>query len=262
MDDEQKKRLIPNEVALEYLLKYPFRYCVPVIIGIPGNQIENASATLVTFQGRELMITNSHVIETYRKLREANPEALFQIGTKPFTPESKLIDEDRDSDIAVLDRSGVSFDRDAIELPELESYVVTEWPPVPVSVGDIVILGGWPRSGREGGESGQDVTFDSYSIAATDVTDVFPDRFHCKLDRSQWKVFRGGAEDQGRLSERDFSGLSGSPVMRIARADGRNELRPTVVGFIMEYNPTMDKHVITSAENVRSDGSLWHNTRR
>lgn len=255
-----------RDIIVQYLLKFPLRYCVPVMIGMPGegteDTLENASATLVTFpRGEQRIITNWHVTETYRNLHSKEPQALFQIGEAPFDPASRTIDEDRNSDLSVLDAVGVTFNRFGIDIPKLESYQIAEWPPQEVLVGDWVIFGGWPAKHRERGSTWNEVTQDSYSLAATDVTDSFPDRFHCRFDRSGW-VTGAGSKKVERLQEKELSGLSGCPVLRVRHADGRDTIRPELVGFVMEYNPDLDKLVMTLGANIKSDSTLWHNTRR
>ncbi len=247
-----------KEVVTQYLIRYPLRYCTPVFIGVLTRDdqkvIANGTATLLRIGERAMIITDDHVVETYEKTLAEDSRVRFQIGAAPFDPLQHIIDRSKDKDLCTLDASAAQIDHQARDddtnMPPLEFYQVetAAWPPPLVEVQQTVILGGFPGALRR--QSGTDVTSESYSLAATPVTGVLPDYFTCNLDRSEWQTERG--RDDPNIQLRDWGGLSGAPIMY----DGHDTLRPRLVGFVMEYEPSYDQLKASHAALIRKDGTI------
>ena len=187
--------------------------------------------------------------------RESDSGVIFQIGLKPFDPFDRVIDEDKGRDLFIMDGEGVLLDESAIdELPPLSYYVAADdWPHAPVEKGDVVLFGGFPERYRER-LTQSSLIQDTYSIAGVPVTGSYDDQFTCNLQRDTWEL--NSARANACIDERDWSGLSGSPVLCDRGAKGA--LRPELVGFIKAYNATIDQLVVTAASNIKPDGSIYH----
>lgn len=241
----------------EYLTKYPVRFATPAFIGVLApdeqNVLANGTATLLQIGDRRLLVTNDHVIVKYEEYKRADSRVRFQIGDAPFDPVANCIDRNREKDlftIAVTDEMKLTT-RDDENMPPIEYYRFTEeqWPPSLASQGQSAIFGGFPGGLRS--QSGFEVTSESYTVAAVQITGVLPTYFTCNLDRAEWRL-SDGSVDQERVQYRDWGGMSGGPVM----VDGAETLRPMLVGFISEYQRDLDQLKATHLANIKADGTI------
>jgi hypothetical protein len=228
---------------------YPMRFAAGVFIGptrrslpFPSN---SATATLLRLQGRPLAVTCSHVIERYRS-RPIHSEPGFWIGSLQLDPLERLITEDRQFDIGVVDLSGLDLSLIS-EGGEIGSAVVdpATWPPVAPTPGDFICFGGFPGIWRQQPRL-EEVVFKSFSHGASEVTSVGENYVVCHLNRDYWVSCRG---TRG-LDLYAFGGMSGGPAF-IWRGLGAD-----LVGFIYQYSDGLDMLYIRSAHVIGADGTI------
>jgi hypothetical protein len=89
--------------------------------------------------GRRLIgITAEHVHREIVERRAANPEVWCQVGAHTFDPESRIIDADRQLDIATYDFTAITANAAGVDVHHART-----WPPLAVD-GALGIVGGWP----------------------------------------------------------------------------------------------------------------------
>jgi hypothetical protein len=231
----------------QMMSRFPLRYASGIYIG-PTNTLSlikpnSATATLLRFGDRPFAVTCSHVLENFRK-RPPSTEPGFWIGSLEIDPISRLVDEDRDLDLAVLDLSGLNLSS-IHSGGEIGSTFVQPptWPPIPPQVGDPVAFGGFPGSLRDHPRM-DEVTFRSFSVGACEVTVSESDYLVCQLEREFWI----GTPEW--LEFRDWGGLSGGPVFMW------RGLVPELIGIVCEYQPSLDLLRIRCSNVIRTDGTL------
>jgi hypothetical protein len=142
-------------------------------------------------------------------------------------------------------------------MPSLDYYAVAslDWPQESARIGEVLVFGGYPE--RQRLRDKIEVIQETYSVAGVPVTGAYDDRFTCNLDRSGWTTHK--IRDDGKIALREWSGLSGSPVF----CDRGNVggMRPELVGFIKEHQPEFDQLVVSSASNLRADGTIYRTLR-
>jgi hypothetical protein len=184
------------------------------------------------------------VIQNFRE-RPTSSEPGFWIGALQLDPLERLVAEDSDFDLAVLDLSGL--DLSMISDHEIGSSFVDplEWPPQKPVVGDFICFGGFPGVWREH-RLDDEVIFQSFSLGASEVTSVGDTHIACQLSREHWIGSRG----MRGHDLHDFGGMSGGPAL-IWRG-----LRADLVGFIYEYSEAFDVLNIRAAHVLASDGRI------
>jgi hypothetical protein len=231
------------------MAKYPARFAAPVLFGDPpassySASLRNGTATLLTLKDRFLAVTCQHLLDSYRKA-QATTNTFFQLAHVAMNPNDFLVDEDRDLDLAVLDLT--SFVGKAPYLTEANFISPILWPPQPVTTNDVLCLAGFPGIWRDQVELGH-VRFYSYSSGASEVTSVNENKIvtrvniqDCVTQINHGKVF-------GFLG-----GLSGGPVFAWRKTP---VLVAELVGFIYEYQESLDLMFVRSAAVIREDGRL------
>ena len=232
----RKERL---DVISRHLVRLPFVYSTPIVIGNLSADdqtvLGNGTGTLMQIRERKFVVTNDHVLRKYEELRAEDERTAFQIGTRPFEPEARLIDRDFKLDLCVFDADGLPLDErdESTDLPQREFYVFDDdrWPPRVAVVDDVCVFGGFPGGMRS--QNGFEVTSRTFSVAATPVTGSFAQYFSMNIDRSHWQVATG-QDDADAIDYRDWGGMSGGPVF----IDGKGILSPILAGIIFEHVPT------------------------
>lgn len=241
-----------------------------------------ATGALVSFKGRACVVTDAHIIRLFQEKWDKDPRVILQVGDAVLhylDVKQRMHSMSDSSDLAVLDVSGIERDL-CVSSPGVKGptfYVAdAAWPPPEVCNGDVLFFGGYRDRARSTKDHIRHLLL-LYCNLSVVVTDAFPDRFKCKLDRSGW-VDVLNPDDQSGVFEDDFSGLSGAPIFRLWTAAQRAEYagrefaiamfpdadRPAeLVGFVMEHSASLQDMLVGSASsNVRSDGTLWGNTKR
>ena len=70
-------------------------------------KVGNGSIFFIDCGNGPFAVTADHVYEGYLKSKKTDPFLRCQIGSVPFVPENRLIDRDKELDIATLDRKSV-----------------------------------------------------------------------------------------------------------------------------------------------------------
>lgn len=247
--------LVRTTAIFDFVARYSATFCGPVVIGYPpratgedGRLVGNASGTLLNIGGRDLLITNQHVLEIFRKELASDERIGLHFFGRKLVP--TIVDESTSCDLAVLDVRGMQFERDDPDFPPFEFFKPAQWPTDDAQEGDIVYIGGWPEIHREERDGGAELHFGKFDVVIAHVTGAFYDKFTCKFDRSRWTSRHG---DTSYEQDRRMSGMSGGPIFREKKAA---VLTIELVGFVMEHDPDLDVLKATSASNIRSDCTL------
>lgn len=229
--------------------KYPVKFAVPVFFGDSPNSsyaasLRNGSATLLRLGDRFLGVTCHHVLEGFRQSRETQ-RGIFQLGPIRMDPEQHLISEDHERDIAVIDLTG--FVDTVPELSVAKFVQPTTWPPGDVSTDDVICLAGFPGIWRDQMDLGY-LRFYSYSSGAAEVVSVRDEIIVTTVQITDCVIQINHGKVWGSLG-----GLSGGPVFVWRKTP---ILVAELVGFIFEYQESLDLMFVRSATVIRDDGRI------
>lgn len=156
-------------------------------------------------------ITANHVYEGYLKSKKVDPFIKCQIGNVPFIPENRLIDHDKELDIATF-----TIDEKEIKADDKVVYAVNpnDWPPKPPDIGKGIFFAGYPKkySKRKLPEK---IEFGTY-VGVLIATSVSERHIVCQYIRDDIvNIF--GTEP---LPERQYlGGLSGAPLWTLVQTE-------------------------------------------
>lgn len=231
------------------LSRFHDRFARPLVFGKKDTQFRvqgnSATATLLRINDRYFGVTCQHVIQKYRRLKREEQAEFFYVGDALIDPEALLIDESERLDLATF-----NFESIVGSVPNLMPTNFHEpraWPPGDVSEGDIVAFAGFPGEWRDQA-SPVDMQFYQFSQSATVIESVADEHVAVRiaLDESTFLV-----------RERELfsfaGGLSGAPAF-VWRND--KVLTSELVGFVYEYQPTLDILYIRRARCLSDDGTL------
>ncbi len=238
------------------LAKMPMGFAIPIYIADPTREahddvINNATGSLVGTQGRQFCVTNAHVLAHFRTRREEDPRVQFHIGRMVVEPDSILVSENDDLDLAVFNLDGYSPQDFALEGEIPSQFLeVRHWPTPLPDMGAFVMFGGYPKALRV--TSPQKVVFQSMSSGSAFVHDSSGRNIICRLNEEIGHAKAAGLSVPAGI---DVAGLSGGPVIQERSSPGGIVLLE-LVGFIYEYNEVYDALRIRPAQLLRSDGNL------
>ena len=251
----------PDREIASSLCDIALAFSTQIIIGrtdvaaTDPSRVRSATGSIIDIGGRPCLVTNKHVLDAYREERAKGPTVFEFAGVSIDPDDRRLYAENTQVDLAVvrLDGLQIRVDRSVVAgVPDLQVFKRTDWPAEPVSVGDKVFFAGWPEVGRRFGDDDNELIFQPYAFVGVEVRTVTDDQFTCLFDRSQFSgIF--GWETARQMSERELSGLSGSPIFRDF---GDGVLAPDLVGFVKQYKPEYDYLIATSANNILADGHI------
>jgi hypothetical protein len=254
--------LQPNDEQKEAMAKFPLRHCAPVIIGEPNGDItKNASSTLLMAGNSRLIVTNYHVIVTFRSLRKENPDVVFQVCGETFDPDERCWDCSENFDLFIIDASEIEPVRlsQNNEMPPLSYFAPSPWPAVEAQHDDGITFAGFPEVYRDKLKGGA-LQQKAWGVANVPVTDAFGDRFYCSLTRDQWRSLLG--DDDAHIHLDKLSGMSGSPAFKIF-FDNDENLQFELLGFVMgDGLPHQEKMFFTAASNLLSTGKIKNKRKR
>lgn len=238
-----------DDPYIDSLGKYPVKFAVPVFFGESPTQsyaaqVNSATATLLRLGNRYLGITCSHVVAGFRGLPAAR-RGIFQIGQMAVSIDSDVISEDPNLDLAVFDLTRfLGRDSGAVAA---NFICPAEWPPKPVAADDVLCLAGFPGMWRQQADLGL-LRFYSFSSGATGVLSVTPDTIKTRIEVEECIVQIHHGHVLGSLG-----GLSGGPVFAWRRG---LVLTAELVGFIYEYQESLDVLLIRAAGVIGENGTL------
>lgn len=239
----------------EALTHFVAGFMVPVYLGdaplssAQGIKCFNGTATLLNLGGRYLAVTCSHVLSAYRDLGEGLKNPHFQIGHLPLDPAAQLVDEDVTADLAVLEilpHQVVDEDFPELGLPRKRFFGPGTWPPEPVTNDDVISFAGFPGTWRE--QNGVNhMSFFMLSHGAAGVYSAGETHFYSRVEV---EVCEGKTYYNKEIV--DLGGMSGGPVFRWRKG----QVRPDLVGFITEYQASLDLLHIRSSNILEADGRI------
>ncbi len=229
--------------------KYPVQFAAPVFYGDSPNttysaSLNNGTATLVKIGDKYLSITCYHVLEGFRQSGQVR-RGFFQLAHVRMNPDQHLVDENHGLDLAVLDLT--RFVGNAPYLTEANFVCPAVWPPGAVSTDDVLCLAGFPGVWRDQLDLGY-LRFYSYSSGAAEVLSISDNQLATTVQIQDCITQINHGKVWGSLG-----GLSGGPVFVWRKTP---VLIAELVGFIYEYQESLDLMLVRSAMVIRENGTL------
>lgn len=225
-------------------------FAQPVFYAVPENSgedilVKNGTGTCVYLEGRYVGVTCHHVIAQFRADREAAGGGTFYFGRTKVDLESSVIAEHKKLDLVTLDLSQyVGPNR---ELDEKNFVHPVIWPPRSFGVEDVVAVVGFPGAWRKR-VSPTHFQFHFLSHGATSVESMTEDHFYSRFVIEESVGTRKEGFEFGAVG-----GMSGGPVF-VWRS--QPILRAELIGFITEYQESLDLLHVRRASCVTSDGQI------
>lgn len=239
---------------MEQVSRMPLWFCSPVSFAprrerATESNINSASITLTRLEGRQLGITNHHVLKKFRERRDSGEDLGFQVGNLPLDVEGAVISESEKYDLVVLDLSGLDCQkiRGIKEIP-CQFIEPPSWPPELPQIGDFVAFGGFPKAKRVELKAGH-FELGSMSSGGTEIVSVQSDTIACTIQVDKCVVV---FDRDGRGFE-DLAGVSGGPVLRVRLTP---IIRLELVGVIYEYHAPWDILRVRPLSLISSDGRI------
>lgn len=207
-----------------------------------GARILGGGTMCVVHTGDRLVgVSNEHVHRGALDALVTDPDLGLQVGSHTFDPAAKLIDADSSIDLATYELSEVQ----AAAMGVFPHHAL-EWPPPEPSVGDLLLVGGWPwRMVEEaGGKSHHD--FLNFIGRANVVSE-------CHVGMATFTKTSIPWGDRSLPPDANLGGMSGGSVFRI---DFDAIVPLTLVGIVYEYSPNLEQILAVPLRRVRSDGSI------
>ena len=227
--------------------------CVPFLwstrqSGEPARVLHNGTICYVDTGQRKIGITNNHVYQQYMDDLARFPDVEAQFNGNTIRPETRLIDQNKELDLATLDVPAVFV---SSSTRNLAHHKPAGWPPSAVKTGDLVLYGGYPGELKDFSPGQVEFPFQSFMWRPTGITDAnivlhvdFPNLF--------WP---GHGEE--RINE-ELGGISGGPVFRIIEHLDQPEKRIDyeLVGIVYEIHESWDVVRARHIRHVRADRTL------
>lgn len=215
--------------------------------GLP--EVNHGNISLLKLDGRQLGVTNYHVLERLHQRQAAGERLFCQIGNVGIDP--ILHSYSKPLDLAVLDLSEV----DAAKIGGTEDipcqfHEPRVWPPQMPQVGDFVLLGGFPVTKRTELEP-LHFEFGAFSSGATLIHSVQPDVITCRIEIDECVI----SVDRDGKGLEDLPGISGSPVM-VARQRDSGIMVFELIGVVFEHSPSWDVLRIRPTSLIDSHGQI------
>lgn len=244
-----------KQLADEYC-KFALQFAAMISFGPKGEAITNATLnngtiTLVRLGGRNMGITNHHVIQQYRERVIAGENLTCQVGNVTIEPLSCLVSECEKTDLAVLDLNGIDPKkiRGSPTMP-CQFHEPTEWPPRIPKIGEFVIFGGFPGTKRE--EAGRrSFVFGTFSSGSSEVISVQPDVLTCTIALEQCVI----AFDYDGKGLEGLPGISGAPVL-VQRQLESGFFVFDLVGVVFEYSESFDALRVRPSTLIEENGAI------
>jgi len=239
----------PTKQEGDELLRLVRNYIAFVIIAPPPNQSEsriygNATCSFIDTGSRRFGITNRHVVEGFRKLREENPNMNFQIGSYVFDIENRIIDECNRPDLLTFEVSEEFMSRIGKTF-----CLCRTWPPLRANDDETIVFAGFPGQFRE--QISQDSARFGIAAMLELVTSSSENQFVIFLDRDNW-IRRFGTREISEL--KNLGGMSGTAVFRRGKNNCIIPLEP--IGIIYEGGAEWDLQFAVHIDFVRPNGTI------
>ena len=183
---------------------------VPIIFAPPvsvGGKINGASGCVIQLGPHAFVVTASHVLSGYEERVQAGEVLNWQVGNlAPFDPLPRVAWRNKERDIVLLE---IGKD-EAHNIGPCTISALGVWPPPIPKVGQLVLVGGYPKSLREEALAPGWIGAGPYS-AIFRVTLAGETNFKCAIERGDLISFDGPLPVSGT----DMGGLSGGPVLPV-----------------------------------------------
>jgi len=208
-------------------------------------ETSNGSIFFINCGNGPFAVTADHVYEGYIKNKNIDPFLRCQIGNVPFVPENRLIDRDKELDIA-------TFAIDAKEI-KADGKVVhavnpNNWPPKPPDVGKGIFFAGYPKAYRKD-KIPEKIEFGTY-VGVLTVTSVSESHIVCQYDRDEIVNMFGNET----LPERQYlGGLSGAPLWTLVQTE---IFSWRLGGIIYEFSTDYELLYARRPDCISTDGHI------
>lgn len=205
----------------------------------------NGSIFFIDCGNGPFAVTAEHVYEDYLKSKKIDPFLRCQIGNVTFVPEDRLIDCNKELDIATF-----SIDEKEIKADGKVIHAVNpnNWPPKPPDVGKGIFFAGYPKKYRKN-KITQKIEFGTY-VGVLTATSVSERHIVCQYDRDEI-VSMFGTET---LPIRQYlGGLSGTPLWTLVQT-GIFSWR--LGGIIYEFSTDYELLYARRPDCISTDGHI------
>jgi len=179
-------------------------HAVPIIFAPPlsiGGKINGATGCVIRLTTGTFVATASHVLRGYEARLRTGELLNWQVGNlPPFDPITRIVWRDDEQDIVLIQISDE-------EVRNIGSCIISEppaWPPPVPEVGQLVLVGGYPKSLREEALAPGWIGSGPYS-GIFRVTLAGEAKLKCAIERRDLITFDGPLPAAGT----DMGGLSG-----------------------------------------------------
>jgi hypothetical protein len=251
MSEQQKSTLEEREAALRNLVTQ-FGPYVAMLAFVRSDQSisANGTASFINIKGNKLVVTCAHVVEEFRKNKEADPgmwmALLFKgTGSVIALQEERMVDcgNSKRLDLATF----ALVEPNLIEEFGKQYFKCPTWPPARSHAGDVMAFVGFPGQGRRQMQQGLEINYNGLAINISAVSDAYI----TSVDEDESRVVVACNKALGEF--RDLGGMSGSAVYEIG------EDHAHLIGFYCEGGqfggvgvPVKAVH----ADFLREDGKL------
>lgn len=203
--------------------------------------LHNGTVSFVDTGMRKLAITADHVLAQYLKDRARDPGITCQFGSSTVEISDRIIARDSKQDLATIEMSEVLVGGAGASF-----HAPVKWPPPPVSLGDVVLCGGYPGNQRIEREVTADLPFQWFIGRATSAS---PHNLSLHLDFDNIHTPIGNAD----VLNRSIGGMSGGPIFRFVSSPIEYFEQ---VGVIYQLHESLELVVARPTVLICPDGSI------
>lgn len=192
--------------------------CAPIWWEQSRQTVVNSGSMCVLRTPEALIgITNNHVLKIYENHKAERDDIFCQLGSAPFDPSANLIARSEYWDVATF-----RMPDETLQHWGHRVFEPLSWPPVPITLDDHCLYGGYPEYRRQvpPGANPPTITAEFVSFRAKphgcDETNI---SFQIDTSKLSWLP---NVTDPLR-PDADLSGMSGGPCFRIIAAENRIE---------------------------------------
>lgn len=242
-DNRMTASSIPNKIQIKIAdesLKWALIYSTFIAIAERKGRSEyivhnNATCSFIDTGVRKFAVTNFHVIEKYRELKQEKANLILQVGSCIIDIEKSIIEENKRLDLVTF-----QIDDHIMDINKKQFCSCPNWPPKRAEKEENILYVGFPGKFRET-KSTNELYF--YVTAFFEVvTDCSEEHFSILIDRKLWTK-RFGLKD---ISEFDnWGGFSGAGVFRLSEEKRVAFLEPLGVMFsaCQSYEILLIRHI-------------------
>jgi hypothetical protein len=203
--------------------------------------LHNGTVSFVDTGIHKLAITADHVVAQYMEDRSKDPNVTCQFGLSTVEIGDRIIARDSRQDLATIDVSEVLVGGTGASF-----HAPREWPPSAVSVGDVVLCGGYPGSQRIERKVSANLPFQWFVGRATSAS-AHNVSLHLDFENMHTPV------GDSAVLNRVIGGMSGGPIFRFVSSPIEYLEQ---VGVIYQLHEGLELVVARPTLLIRSDGSI------